>query len=52
VLGVSVGASLVFPRREPELALAEATAPAAGELLNAREGLRHAGQDVAEATGD
>ena len=37
VLGVSVGASLLFPRRELELAPAEATTPAADELREARE---------------
>ena len=50
VLGVSVGASLVFPRREP--AMAEAGEPTADERLRAQEALRRQQQDLADSTGD
>ena len=52
VLGASVGASLLFPRRELEPALVEVTEPTAEELLHARDEMRRAGQEVAEVTGD
>lgn len=49
VLGVSVGASLLFPPRE--MALAEATEPSPDDLLRAREELRR-NQEVVDAGGN
>ena len=46
VLGVSVGASLLFPRRELEPALVEVTEPSPEDLLRDREELRRNAQEV------
>ncbi|MBE2239505.1 MAG: TerC family protein [Caldilineaceae bacterium] len=52
VLGVSVAASLLFPRRELKPSLAEATEPMLEDRLQAQEELRRQQKELADVTGD
>ena len=52
VLGIAVGASLIFPKRELEPATAEASEPTPEERLLAQEEVRRQQQELADLTGD